>query len=258
MMHTCTSESQLAAVLKLASKQGSGAKLWFNITRPAASSPSQPALTLEAALRMLQEHYSLQAFSVLDALSATHRCKLDRDASSIYCSLLAFSCDANATLALNENADNTPAALGHVPGALLRGENLPETPISGNGAGERPSLSQIPFYIWLVLGSPQQAVPPCTGSITQRYRNMQHSSGTLHDLLHLGLQPGMVGDGPLLSTLSHCYPHVIYALSCTPAVCPMEAGCPAGGHGYGSVAEGLLLPDSNMPHQHLPRRRGDG
>lgn len=93
--HICTSESHLAAVLNDALKQGSGAKLWVNISQPTASSRSQPALTLEAAMRLLQHHYSLPAFSVLDALSATHRCKLDRDGKSIYCSLLAFSYDAN-------------------------------------------------------------------------------------------------------------------------------------------------------------------
>ena len=32
-----------------------------------------------------------------------------------------------------------------------------------------------------------------SGTVRLRYKEHQHSSGTLHDLLHLGLQPGMVG-----------------------------------------------------------------
>ena len=107
--HVCTSESHLAAVLNDALKQGSGAKLWVNITQPTASARSQPALTLEAAMRLLQHHYGLSAFSVLDALSATHRCKLDRDDKSIYCSLLAFSYDATTPVEGRRKSDYTPA-----------------------------------------------------------------------------------------------------------------------------------------------------
>lgn len=152
-MQTCTSESQLAAVLIEASKQGAGAKLWVNITRPAASSRSQPALTLEAALRLLQEHYSLQAFSVLDALNATHRCKLDRDANSIYCSLLAFSCDANATLDVNTRS--MPKALGPATGILsdLPEETLTMKTYPGNVAGEL-AISDSGSCTWLFFGWP--------------------------------------------------------------------------------------------------------
>ena len=128
-----------------------------------------PALTLEAALRLLQSHYGLQAFSVLDVLNATHRCKLDRDDNSMYCSLLSFTYDSKE-------------AGGQSRGLPSKGKKGKK---SQRGRGlEEPLL--------VVRGGDDDDGWGSGGAASHNSR-AKHSHGTLHDLLHLGLQTGMVG-----------------------------------------------------------------
>lgn len=129
----CTSESQLTEALNKATHHDKThpPKLWINVTTPDHTSDwSQPSLTLGAALKILQTHYSLSAFSVLDALRATHRCKLDRDERSIYCSLLAFSCNKEAQgnaggATLVSPSKGSSLRLGRRSGARGKGKTPP-------------------------------------------------------------------------------------------------------------------------------------
>ncbi|GAX77470.1 hypothetical protein CEUSTIGMA_g4914.t1 [Chlamydomonas eustigma] len=163
----CNSEGQLiAALTNVKSKDQNGGKCWVNISQPEAGSVHRPSLTLEKALRLLQHYYGLQAFSVLDAMTPTHRCRLDNYPGGLYCSMLAFSNGSSAS-SYEKRTGRSSVDMSLQKKGVRR---LKGVDYSSSRDIEQPLIT------------PDEKHLPVTDSKKGR------SVGTLHDLLHTGLQ----------------------------------------------------------------------